>query len=405
MCLAKKGIVQRLFSFGRAPRTMNVDDLGPVAGVLHVEHVAVDPGSPSGLTGLPDRWRIMLEAGGITKEDAMKHTKEVMDVLKFHDNGGIENKKLPTNKVLMEKMLDALQINKANPRKHYKVIKKLGEGAAGEVFEVRDKKGKRWAAKIAPVTDVENLKQEIAMHAMSSKHDNIVYYKETFQHERQIWIIIELMKGGCLTDMVGKHIKWNERQIAYVCKLMLKGLSFMHRDHRMHRDIKSDNVLVDLKGHVKLADFGFAVNLTEENKKRRSVVGTPYWMAPELIRGLDYDAKIDVWSLGITAIEMAEGDPPLIDEKPFRALLLITVNPPPKLSAEKSWSAEFRHFLRCCLMSDPTRRATTEQLLMHPFIKKACSQEDFGKFTKSVATGAIGADLQDMGEMDNFQVK
>lgn len=131
-------------------------------------------------------------------------------------------------------------------------------------------------------------------------------------------IIMEFVHGGTLTEVLGPTIDFPEAHIAFVCKQMLMGLAYLHRQHRLHRDIKSDNILVGFNGAVKLADFGFAVGLTEEQDKRRSVVGTPYWMAPELIRGLEYDAKVDVWSLGITAIEMAEGEPPHLHEPPLR---------------------------------------------------------------------------------------
>lgn len=164
--------------------------------------------------------------------------------------------------------------------------------------------------------------------------------------------------------------------------MSLQGLSFMHRHHRLHRDIKSDNILVDLEGRVKLADFGFAVGLTSEEAKRKSVVGTPYWMAPELIRGLEYDAKVDVWSLGITALEMADGEPPLIDEQPLRALLLITINPSPTLEQPKGWSECFNHFLKRCMMIRPEQRASAEQLLLHPFIQRACTRNEFAVHVK-----------------------
>lgn len=140
--------------------------------------------------------------------------------------------------------------------------------------------------------------------------------------------------------------------------------------HRLHRDIKSDNILVGFNGAVKIADFGFAVGLTEEQDKRRSVVGTPYWMAPELIRGLEYDAKVDVWSLGITAIEMAEGEPPHLHEPPLRALLLITTQSSPTLKDDAKWSPKFKHFLKCSLHMDPAKRASSESLLL---VRRSCS--------------------------------
>lgn len=326
----------------------------------------------------------MIEAGGITKEDAMKHKDEVIKVVEFHEKGIIDAP-LPTGQRLYARMLDAVKMKNQDPKKKYKIVKKLGEGAVGEVYEVVDKKNRKWAAKVASEKNREVVKQEIAMHSLSNNHPNIVSYLETYDYKDEIWIIIELMSGGCLTDLVGEHIPWSETLIAFVCREMIKGLSFLHRDHRLHRDIKSDNVLVDHAGNVKLGDFGFAVNLTVEKRKRKSVVGTPYWMAPELIKSHTYDGKIDIWSTGITAIEMAEGDPPYIDEKPFRALLLITVSPAPTLRDLEKWSLFFRHFLRSALTVDPSRRATGEQLLFHPFIRKACSKSAFSKFVFSVA--------------------
>lgn len=137
---------------------------------------------------------------------------------------------------------------------------------------------------------------------------------------------MELVDGGCLTDVIVDMEPFPEKMIAFVCRESLKGLAYLHKDFRLHRDIKSDNILMGRNGEVKIADFGFAVNLTSEQDKRKSVVGTPYWMAPELIRGQKYDDKVDVWSLGITAIEMAELEPPYLNEPPLRALLLITTN-------------------------------------------------------------------------------
>lgn len=391
----KKGF--RLFpKFRKGPKPLDLKDLGNVAHVFHSEHVAVDPMSPTGLSGMPTRWQILMEAGDLTKEDAMQHPNEVLNVLRFHEEG-LSTAPLPTGEILLKTILQNLKIRETNPKDEYRLKNRLGEGAIGEVFKVLDKNNKAWAAKIASAKDEDNIKQEIAMHSMSNNHKNIVAYKETFKYDGEIWIIIELMSGGCLTDIVGPDIKWKESQIAYVCREMLKGLAFIHRDHRLHRDIKSDNVLIDLEGNVKLGDFGFAVNLTVEKDKRKSVVGTPYWMAPELIKSQKYDGKVDIWSLGITAIEMAEGDPPFIDEKPFRALLLITVSPPPTLAKRNKWSREFRHFLRKAMVIEPSRRASADQLLLHPFILKACSKEEFSNFVKKLSKIPKGDDyLSDM---------
>jgi serine/threonine protein kinase len=150
----------------------------------------------------------------------------------------------------------------------------------------------------------------------------------------------------------------------------------------MHRDIKSDNILLHSDGRVKVADFGFAVSLCQEEKNRQSVVGTPYWMAPELIRGTGYDAKVDVWSTAITALEMADGEPPHLHQPPLRALLLITTKAPPTLLKPEQWSKEFNHFLKCSLVLEPSKRASAEELLMHPFLKCCSTQQEYSEFIK-----------------------
>jgi len=345
--------------------------------VQHLEHVGVDNRSSTGFTGLPDKWRNLLKVSGISREEIELHPQEVLDVLQFHLEG--PPPKLPTRQTLQRNIVKAIDISSFDPTKVIKREKKLGEGAGGTVYVCVDTRTKeRCAVKVSPMSDLENIKNEIAMHALST-HENIVGYKETIAWQEELWILLEYMAGGALTDVLGRGVPWKESCIAYVCRESLKGLAFMHRHHRLHRDIKSDNILVDHQGNVKLADFGFAVGLTEEENKRKSVVGTPYWMAPELIRGLEYDAKVDVWSMGITAIEMADGEPPLIDEQPLRALLLITIQPPPTLEVKDKWSNQFNHFLKRCLMTRPEQRASCEQLLMHPFIKTACESSEFAE--------------------------
>lgn len=369
--------------------------------VIHVEHVDVSERTSTGFDGLPDRWRNLLKASDITKDEVLNNPDQVLDVLNFHIKGP---PKIPTLNVLRQNMRTAVKIENDNPNKTYQKQRKLGEGAAGEVFECVQKKTQRkCAAKIAPLSDLENVKQEIAMHALS-EHKNIVSYFETFQYKNELWMFIELMDGGSLTEILGRNIRWGEPQISYVCREMTKGLAFLHRQHRLHRDIKSDNVLVNSNGEVKLGDFGFSVNLTEEQNKRKSVVGTPYWMAPELIRGLDYNDRVDVWSLGITALEMADGEPPLINEKPLRALLLITINPPPGLQSPDHWSRRFNHYLKCCMVANPENRSSTEQLLMHPFTLDACKQPDFAKFVRSLGKGGTMTNLEQVQNMNDFML-
>ena len=348
----------------------------------HKFHVKLDQHSSTGFKGLPTEWRTLLKASDISKDEVASNPQAVLDVLQFQFHG--PPPKLPTAEEQKRQQKNALKFLRDNPNRKYTRRKKLGEGASGVVYGIQDKKTKeQFAVKICSLSDLDAIKTEIAMQNLS-EHPNIVGYLETWLWEDQIWLVMEYMEGGPLTDLVDtRKINWSEPHIAYVCKQILMALAFLHRQHRLHRDIKSDNILVDYDGRVKLADFGFAIGLTEERDKRQSVVGTPYWMAPELIRGLPYDAKVDVWSLGITAIEMCEGEPPLMDKPPLRALLLITTQGTPKLKKPEKWSRALRHFLSRSMDNNVQMRASAEQLLMHPFIKQASTQEDFSVFAKS----------------------
>jgi len=209
----------------------------------------------------------------------------------------------------------------------------------------------------------------------SSKHPNIVEYVDSFIVQDQLWVVMEYMGGGCLTEILEQFesVQLNEVQIALICKETLRALVYIHSLHRIHRDIKSDNILLNDAGEVKIADFGYAAQLTQQQQKRNTVVGTPYWMAPELIRGHDYGIKVDIWSLGIMVMEMAEGEPPYMEFPPLRALFLITTKGIPDLKEPFKWSEEFKDFLNKCLVKDVEGRPDAKTLMAHPFIKKACT--------------------------------
>jgi len=217
--------------------------IGAPYNVKHVEHVGVDPRSSTGFTGLPDKWRQLLNVSGISRAEVDAHPQEVLDVIQFHLQG--PPPKMPTRQTLQRNVMKAIQIGTVDPTKIIRKEKKLGEGAGGVVYVGTDlRNNHKCAVKISPMSDLENIKNEIAMHALS-QHENIVKYIETFAHQDSLWILLEFMEGGALTDCLGRNIKWKETHISYVCREMLKGLAFMHRNHRLHRDIKSDNVLVD----------------------------------------------------------------------------------------------------------------------------------------------------------------
>jgi len=210
-------------------------------------------------------------------------------------------------------------------------------------------------------------------------HENIVRYIDSFLVEQVLWVAMEYMGGGCLTDCleIFSYLQLAEDQIAFVAKEVLKGLRFIHHHHRVHRDIKSDNILMGQNGSIKIADFGYAAQLTEERSKRTTIVGTPYWMAPELIRGENYDQKVDIWSLGIMIMEMSEGEPPYMDLPPLRALFFITTKGIPGLKNPEKWSNDFKEFLNQCLSVDSTQRPESSVLLQHQYLTKACAQNDF----------------------------
>jgi serine/threonine protein kinase len=237
--------------------------------------------------------RQVLKASGITKEETEKNPQAVLDVLTFHMEGvRPPPNRLPTRNSIARIMNREKLLKQDSYKNYYGGLKKLGQGASGIVYSATDRKnGRKVALKISPINEMNELVNEIGLQSLS-KHPNIVEFIEAYQGSDEICIVMELMVGGSLTDCCDVKRPLQESHTAYVCKAMLMALSFMHREYRLHRDIKSDNVLINLEGEVKVADFGFAINLTSEQVKRTSVVGTPYWMAPELIRGLEYDSKV-----------------------------------------------------------------------------------------------------------------
>lgn len=273
---------------------------------------------------------------------------------------------------------EPVYIHNKDPRDVFCSLVKIGQGASGSVFVAEKPRGEGKVAlkKVKPEnrTEMDALEMEIRMMCCT-RHQNIIKCYETYKWADHMWIAMEYMDGGCLTDVLENFQKMRrcleEPEIAYILREVLLGLRFMHGMKRLHRDIKSDNVLIGRDGKVKLADFGFCAELTEERAKRTTCVGTPYWMAPELIRQNEYDYKVDLWSVGILALECAEWEPPYMDEKPLRAMFLITTKPPPQLKNKSRWSGEFQDFVSNCLVLNPARRACASQLLSHPFLAKA----------------------------------
>jgi len=358
--------------------------------VVHEMHVRPDSSTSTGLAGLPPAWEANLKSSGISAEEVKQNPQAALDALQFAMEGPPKVVPLPSRRTVNLKMKDALFFNKdvSDPRLVFRDFTQLGQGASGIVYSAIDNRpnteryGQRVALKYCDLKELEELKTEIAMQSLSN-HPYVVNFLEAFLTERHCVITLEFMDGGMLTNLCDPKQKiCTEADMAFVLKCSLQALSFMHRQHRIHRDIKSDNILVDFSGNVKIADFGFATALTRETMKRQSVVGTPFWMSPELIKSQSYDCKVDIWSLGVTLLEMADGEPPLMHEQVMRALFLITVNDAPTFSQPSAWSENCNHLLSKMLVKDPDSRAAADQLLLHPFLQAAAKQADFAKLVK-----------------------
>ena len=213
------------------------------------------------------------------------------------------------------------------------------------------------------------------------QHANIVKLLEAFFFEDKLWILLEFCGAGAVESiMVELEKPLKEAQIRYLCREILKGLTFLHKNKIIHRDLKAGNVLLTNDAEVKIADFGVSAKNKHTIQKRDSFIGTPYWMAPEVIqcetfRDNPYDYKADIWSLGITLIEFAQRDPPNHDMTPMRVLLKIQKSDPPKLDFPSKWSKEFNSFLAECLVKDPVQRPTAEALLNHPFVRDSLDKK------------------------------
>uniref|UniRef100_A0A8C4R2S7 non-specific serine/threonine protein kinase n=1 Tax=Eptatretus burgeri TaxID=7764 RepID=A0A8C4R2S7_EPTBU len=306
-------------------------DISSPSQVIHVMHVGFDRVTGE-FTGMPTQWIQRLDSASISKSEQEKNPEAVINALEFLDS------------------------------KETGVLKYMDISANGMCVAIKQMNLQQQPKKELIVNEILVMRQ--------NKHPNVVNYLDSYLVGEELWVVMEFLAGGSLTDVVTATIM-DEGQIAAICRECLQALEFLHSRQVIHRDIKSDNILLGMEGAVKLTDFGFCAQISLEQNKRSTMVGTPYWMAPEVVTRKSYGPKVDVWSLGVMAIEMVEGEPPYLNENPLRALYLIATNGTPELQNPEKLSESFRDFLSCCLNMDVEKRSSASQLLKHAFLKQA----------------------------------
>ncbi|KAJ6459553.1 kinase-like domain-containing protein [Mycena sanguinolenta] len=278
---------------------------------------------------------------------------------------------------ILEMLLD--MISNVDPRGLYFQLEKIGKGGSAQIFRAKTlAANERVAIKEMKAVQQTKFTLECFVNEIlvmqRFQHPNLISFFGSYLTNSNLWIVMEYMDCGALTDVIANNMI-EEDQISYICFETCKGLEHLHRRSIMHRDIKSDNVLLDTSGRVKITDFGLCLKFTDQGltESTQAMVGSPYWMAPEMVKLQEYSAKVDIWALGIMAIEMIEGVPPYFNEQPSEALNLIAANGTPTLVMPEVTSRELAGFLEACLSVDVRSRATANELLEHEFLRKACT--------------------------------
>uniref|UniRef100_A0A671MY19 non-specific serine/threonine protein kinase n=1 Tax=Sinocyclocheilus anshuiensis TaxID=1608454 RepID=A0A671MY19_9TELE len=283
----------------------------------------------------------------------------------------------PCSRVTQEQFRAALQmvVDTGDPRSSLESFVKIGEGSTGAVCIAREKhSGRQVAVKMMDLRKQQ--RRELLFNEVvimrDYRHKNVVeMYKSALVGE-ELWVIMECLQGGALTNIVSET-RLTEEQIATVCEAVLQALCYLHAQGVIHRDIKRDSILLTLDGRVKLSDFGFCAQISKDIPKRKSLVGTPYWMAPEVVSKTPYGTEVDMWPLGIMVVEMIDGEPPYFSETPIAAMKRLRDEPPPTARNISKISPVLRDFLDSMLRRDPLERASAGDLLQHLFMLQAAS--------------------------------
>eukprot|EP01062_Namystynia_karyoxenos_P080929 TRINITY_DN8805_c0_g1_i1.p1 TRINITY_DN8805_c0_g1~~TRINITY_DN8805_c0_g1_i1.p1 ORF type:complete len:447 (+),score=144.74 TRINITY_DN8805_c0_g1_i1:91-1431(+) len=331
----------------------------------------IDPGAPLGLRGLPYHFEQMLTVSGFTREEVLANAPDVLDMIRFEEErlGASFTRKDRPPSVRCYPLED--MVADGDPTQEYSDLRLLDTGAQGQVFSAVSRSGEPVALKKIKLKEdpKERLLFETEISMLHScRHPNVVELRACHLAHSVLWIGMELMDGK-LTDLILGGVQFSAGQIGFLMLEVLKGLEYLHSTGRIHRDVKSDNVLVSADGKVKLGDFGLCALVSEEERMRKTIVGTPYWMAPEIIRGKEYDGKADVWSLGIVGLELCDGEPPHLRLPVMRALYTIARSPAPKVRRRDSWPSGLLDFVEAMLVKDVQRRPSSSDLLRQPFLR------------------------------------
>jgi len=350
----------------------------------HLLHVHKGP--DGNIVGLPNEWKRLLNESNVNAEEI---SEEIVDLLRTSTRAS----RMAAESNLSDKDLnlwDSVTMN-VDPNTLFNYEAVLGEGFEGEVHLCTEKSTKeKVAIKKTEVTQKNELLLANEIYVLkTSHHRNIVEFKGCyFMNPCFVWIVMEFMDGGTLSDIIDRYpnIKLSEPQIRWTLFCVAKGLRFLHNSERIHRDIKSPNILLKSNGEVKIGDFGFAAQLTAGNANRKTVLGTPYWMAPEVIQGKKYSKPADVWSLGILLYECVEGGPPYGDLPKLKALMAITKKGCPALSSPSTWSADLVDFFKLVVKMKPEKRAVIDTLTSHPWLDKVSSELNAGVLVSVIST-------------------
>jgi len=284
-----------------------------------------------------------------------------------------------------------------DPEKIFELKKKLGRGKYGQVYKAYNKKESRIVAlKIMPVTDEEKESTQTEIKILQEcKSPYIIGYYGSYLKDDFLWLEMEYCDQGSAADLMRKNDHpFTEKEIARYVKQMLLGLEYLHTQKKIHRDIKAANVMFNSHGEAKLGDFGVSARLDSTLAQRKTFIGTPYWMAPEILMEMGYDRKVDIWSLGITCIEMAEMKPPFFNRDPMHVMFCIVKNASPTLTEPEKYSPEFNDFISKCLQKEPEDRLTAPELIKHPFIANVILEKrtEVTDSEKLLAAGMLDVD-------------